>query len=46
MIELTRRNAELTEALSLAIDVLESFYGSDADDSKTVEHLRSVLKGS
>lgn len=46
MIELTRRNDELAEALSLAVDTLEAFYGSDADDSKTIQYLRSVLKGS
>jgi len=39
----TMREKELEDALAVAIEALEEFYGGDADDSETVQHLRNVL---
>jgi len=42
----TMREKELEDALAVAVEALEEFYGGDADDSETVQHLREMLKKS
>lgn len=37
------RIEELEAALSVAIEALDGFYGSDAEDSETFQHLVEVL---
>ena len=37
------RIKELEDALEVALEFIEELMGSDADDSKTVKHLRNVL---
>lgn len=38
-----KRIAELERALILAIETIEAAYGSDAEDSETVQHLARIL---
>lgn len=37
------RIKELEAALLIAVEYLEAYLGSDADDSETVKHLHTVL---